>query len=174
MKRFNIFVLFIFLFCGGVQNKVQAQEKPLYEIHALLLYNFIRYIEWPSSDRSGDFVIGVIGNDQVHSALSKWYKTKRKDNQTIVIKQFNGALDVTKCHVIYIANKKSNEFNIVKDIAAGQHTLIVTDKPGLGKKGSNINFKMVNGRPRFELNKSATEKASLKVSSQLEKIAILI
>ena len=174
MKRFKIFIALsaVAFFC--VSSRAYMQQRPLYEIHSMLLYNFIKYIEWPASDKTGDFVIGVIGDENVYNALNKWYGTKTKGTQKIIIKKFDGALDVTKCHVVYIASKKSNEFDLVKNIASGQHILIVTDKPGLGKKGSNINFKMVNGKLKFELNKSSIEKSQLKVSSQLEKMAIII
>jgi hypothetical protein len=57
---------------------------------------------------------------------------------------------------------------------AGKPTMVITDKNGLGEKGSNINFKTVGGKLKFELNQAAFDKNKLKVSSQLVSMAIVI
>jgi hypothetical protein len=56
----------------------------------------------------------------------------------------------------------------------GKSTLIVTEKLGLAKQGSAINFIIENNKQRFELNKSNIEKYNLKVSSTLEALAIKV
>jgi len=52
--------------------------------------------------------------------------------------------------------------------------LTVTDGNGLGQKGSCINFKVVDGKLKFELNQAVIGTSNLKVSSQLSSMAILI
>jgi hypothetical protein len=76
--------------------------------------------------------------------------------------------------VLFIDKSKSNEFENVKAATHGKGTLIITDKNGLGAKGSAINFKQVDDKLKFELNQKAVESANLKVSSTLSAMAILI
>jgi hypothetical protein len=52
--------------------------------------------------------------------------------------------------------------------------LVITDKSGLGEKGSGINFKTVDNKLKFELNQKAIEASNLKVSGALSSMAILI
>ncbi|MDH5366621.1 MAG: YfiR family protein [Cyclobacteriaceae bacterium] len=171
MKLTRIFLL-LFLFVFGV-SQVKAQ-RPMHEIHSMMLYNFMKYVNWPASTTSGDFVIGVIGDTDVHDTLIKWYGAKSKGAQKIAIKQFNSVAEITDCHVLYISSRKSSDFAAIKSKLSGKPTLTITDKPGLGKRGSNINFKTVSGKLKFELNQSSLEESNLKVSSQLIGMSILI
>jgi hypothetical protein len=91
-----------------------------------------------------------------------------------VIKKFANASEVTDCHVIFIDKSKSGEFEAINNKVKGKGTLLVTDKNGLGEKGSSINFKTVDNKLKFELNQKAIETANLKVSGSLSSMAILI
>jgi hypothetical protein len=140
----------------------------------MMVYNFMKYIHWPPASAKGDFIIGVIGDTDVFDTLNKWYGTKSKGAQKISIKLFKSAAEMTDCHVLYVSKSKSATFNAVKAKVMGKSTLVITDKLGLGKKGSLINFKTVDNKLKFELNQAAVDKANLKVSSQLSGMAIVI
>jgi len=155
-------------------NSGYAQERTMPEIHSMMVYNFMKYVHWPPTSTNGDFVIGVVGDADVYATLTKWYGTKTKGSQKIVIKQFGSASDLSDCHVLYVGKSKSSAFASIKTAVAGKSTLIITDKSGLGKKGSGINFKTVNNKLKFELNQAAIASANLKVSSQLSGMAIMI
>ncbi len=172
MKVFRIIILMGLVVFGTLQST--AQQRTIQEIHSMMLYNFMKYVNWPPSAASGDFVIGVVGETKVYETLKKWYGTKSKGSQKINIKMFKSASEVTDCHVIYIGKSKSSNLADVLTKTSGKSTLIITDKLGMGKKGSGINFKTVNGKLKFELNQAAISNANLKISSQLTGMAILI
>jgi hypothetical protein len=150
-----------------------AQDRPAHEIYSMMLFNFTRYVQWPAEGGS-EFVIGVIGNTEVYNTLNGWYGGKPRGAQTYVIKKFNSAADVTDCQVLYIDKSKSAEFDGAKAKVTGKGTLVITDKNGLGEKGSSINFKTVDNKLKFELNQKAIEASNLKVSGSLSAMAILI
>lgn len=176
----NLKLLFAFAFVLTLcSSNTQASnptnlDRPLHEMHSMMVYNFMKYIYWPPASGNGDFVIGVVGDADVYETLNKWYGTKSKGSQKITIKQFADASEVTDCHVLYVSKTKSGEFSAIKDKLNGKPTLMITDKAGLGKKGSVINFKTVDNKLKFELNEAAVEGANLKVSSQLSGMAIII
>ena len=151
-----------------------AQDRPLHEVYSMMVFNFIKYIQWPDHDKAGEFVIGVVGNNDVYTTLSGWYGGKAKGNKTYVIKKFSSAAEVTDCQLVYIDRSKSGEFEAINNKLKGKGTLVITDKNGLGQKGSCINFKTVEDKLRFELNQQAVESSNLKVSSALSAMAILI
>jgi hypothetical protein len=151
-----------------------AQERPIHEMYAMLVFNFVKYVQWPADDNSKEFVIGVVGNNEIYNTLTTWYGGKAKGPKNYVIKKFNSSAEVTDCQVVFIDKSKSNEFDAVNNKVKGKGTLIVTDRNGLGLKGSCINFKMVDDKLRFELNQQAIEASNLKVSSALISMAILI
>jgi hypothetical protein len=75
---------------------------------------------------------------------------------------------------LYIDKSKSGEFEAANEKVKGKGTLVITDKSGLGEKGSAINFKTVDNKLKFELNQRAIEASNLKVSGALSSMAILI
>jgi hypothetical protein len=151
-----------------------SQDRPMYEVHSMMVYNFTKYVQWPDHAGGGEFVIGVVGNNDIYNTLNGWYGGKPRGAKTYIIKKFNSAADVTECHVLYIDKSKSGEFDNVNDKLKGKGTLIITDKSGLGEQGSAINFKLVDNKLKFELNQKAIEASNLKVSGALSSMAILI
>lgn len=151
-----------------------AQDRPMHEVYSMMVYNFTKYVQWPDHTASGEFVIGVVGNVNMYNTLNEWYGGKPRGSKTYVIKRFNSAAEVTDCHVVYIDKSKSGEFDAINAKVQGKGTLVVTDKSGLGEKGSSINFKTVDNKLKFELNQKAVESANLKVSGSLTSMAILI
>lgn len=178
MKNLRTLFAIILILAISVTNSSATNpgnsDRPMYEVHSMMVYNFMKYIYWPPTSSTGDFVIGVVGDTDVFETLTNWYGTKSKGNQKIIIKQFSNASEVTDCHVLYIGKSKSSSFGEIKNKLSGKSTLVITDKLGLGKKGSVINFKTVDNKLKFELNQSAVEGANLKVSSQLAGMAIVI
>jgi len=157
-----------------VSSAAFSQERPIHEVYSMMVFNFVKYVQWPAGDNSKEFVIGVVGNNEIYNTLSTWYGGKPKGTKTYVIKKFNNASEVTDCQVLFIDKTKSGEFDAVNNKVRGKGTLVVTDRAGLGSRGSCINFKTVDEKLRFELNQQAVEASNLKVAGVLTSMAILI
>lgn len=166
--------LFFFLMFTGAALMTQAQERPEHEIHAAMLFNFIKYVQWPDEGTGGDFVVGVMGEDNVFNTLKTWYDGKPKGSKKYVIKKLTSADEAASCHVVYLGKSKSKEFDNIKTAIAGKPVLTVTDGSGLGQKGSCINFKVIDGKLKWELNQATFTSSNLKVSGQLASMSILI
>ena len=169
MKNLVVFVVAV-LAAGAVR----AQERPNHEIHAAMVFNFIKYVQWPDEGSGGDFVVGVMGEDEVFNTLKAWYDGKPKGAKKYVIKKLSSADEASTCHVVYLGKNKSKEFENIKNSISGKPVLTVTDGSGLGQKGSCINFKVVDGKLKWELNQGTFTNSNLKVSGQLSSMSILI
>ena len=169
MKTFTILMMASVLWVNA-----HAQERPTHEIHAAMVYNFIKYIQWPDESQAGEFVVGVIGDDNVFNTLKQWYDGKPKGSKKYVIRKLASAAESGDCQVVYIGKSKSKEFENIKTNTTGKSILTVTDGNGLGQKGSCINFKVIDGKLKFELNQGVVTGSNLKVSSQLSSMAMLI
>ncbi len=173
MKSIRISFLLVFsvLFFN---NTLHAQSRAEHELHSMMIYNFLKYIQWPGDKNSGDFVIGVLKDDDVYNTLNTWYGNKERGGKKFIIKKFNSASEITDCQLLYVGSSASNQFDEVLAKIQSNATLTVSNRRGLGEKGSCINFKVVDGRLKFELNQAAMDNAGLKTSSQLAAMAILI
>lgn len=160
------------LFC--LFSNLAAQERPTHEIHAAMLYNFIKYVQWPNETEAGEFVVGVIGDENVFNTLKQWYDGKPKGTKKYSIRKLSSASEASDCQVVYVGKSKSREFENIKNSIAGKSVLTITDGVGLAQKGSCINFKVIDGKLKFELNQAVVANANLKVSGQLTSMAIII
>jgi hypothetical protein len=167
-KTMILLTMALFAYCA------QAQERPTHEIHAAMLYNFIKYVQWPNESEAGDFIVGVIGDEKVFNTLKQWYDGKPKGNKKYVIKMLSEPTEASDCQVVYVGKSKNREFDTIKTSTTGKSVLTITDGNGLGQKGSCINFKVVDGKLKFELNQATVNSSNLKVSGQLSSMAIMI
>lgn len=170
---FKIFIIIFFFLIGF--NSIEAKaQRPMHEIHSMLIFNFIKYIEWPDATKSGDFVIAVYGDDDVYDQLSKLYGQRKIKGQNAEIVNASGVETLSNAHIIYVSSSKSRDFESILEKYDTKPTLIITDKAGLGKKGSSINFREVGGKLKFEINQATFDNSDLKVSSQLVNMGITI
>jgi hypothetical protein len=169
MKTFIFLCLSVF-----ATESVLSQDRPPHEIHAAMLYNFIKYVQWPNEAEAGEFVVGVIGDENVFNTLKQWYDGKPKGSKKYVIKKLGSPDEASGCQVVYVGKSKNRDFDAIKTSTTGKSILTITDGNGLGQKGSCINFKVVDGKLKFELNQGVVTGSNLKVSSQLSSMAILI
>jgi hypothetical protein len=166
MKYKRLILLFFIFFYGVIAFSQDERFK------ALFMYNFTKYIEWPSDKQNGDFVIGVFGSSPIQSELELIAQKKKVGTQNIVVKLINSPAEVKDCNFIYIPENKSARAQEILNACSGSGTVIITDKPGLAKTIAGINYVQNNGKQSFEINKKNLEKQGVKVNSMLLSLGI--
>ncbi len=170
MKKYFKFLIVPMLLIWNLPFS-KAQD---YRLHSGFMYHFTKYIEWPAAKKTGDFVIGVVGNAPISDALNAMAASKTVGTQKIVIKKFSNVSSVSDCQILFLSNDSAKEVDEAATKSKSKNYLLVTESSGLAKKGSCINFIIVDGKLKFELSKNAVKDAGLKVSSELLGLAIVI
>ncbi len=166
MRKISGFLAFILLIsCSNINAQIPDKAKYL---QSIFIYNFMLKIQWPDAYRTGDFIIGVIGETSLKPELEKLAAGKKMNNRHIVVKQFNKVTDMTPVHLLFIpagAKSKTLLGEAIKKIGHRQGTLIVTEQEGILKKGSVINFVLRKNKIRFEINDAVADRYGFKVSA---------
>ena len=172
--KLNNYILAIFttslLFISTGATFAPPIIDPGTAFRARLLKVFPKYIEWPESEKKGDFIVGFVGNSPLAEAFTTAMTGRTVGAQNVKIKKFASSKDVEKCHILYIATDKSGELNNCISKVKKSNTLIITDKSGLINK-SGINFVVLDSRVKFELNTKTLGANNLKFNPDLKKIA---
>jgi hypothetical protein len=163
--------LLCLVFFSVLVTSLQAQD---YKYQSLFVYNFTKYIQWPANGQSADFVIGVLGHSPMVGELEKVSANKTVGIRKIVIRKLATVAEGETCQMVFIPLGSSNKLDAALEAFRNKPILLITEKDGLGKQGSGINFVISEGKMRFELNQAATQGAALKVSSQLASLAIAL
>jgi hypothetical protein len=172
MRRLLIgFILFSLPVVFGFQTTPGDTNA---RIKSVFIYNFTRYIEWPEDYKTGSFVINLYGsNSAVLAELTSMAKTKTVGTQKIEIRNTTSLDGINgKNHIVYVTSDVTTPLSEIIAKLKGKASLLVTEKAGLARQGSAINFVVIDNRQKFELNQANAEKNSLKVSSSLVALAI--
>lgn len=167
MKRSALIIL------GLVALSITAKAQDE-KFKALFMYNFTKYIEWPQNKQSGDFVIGVIGSPAIVGELNAIAQRKTVGSQAIKIKEISASDEVTKMHIVYVAESKSADAADIAGKVKGKGVVLITDKPGLAQSTSGINYIKKDGKQSFEVNQNHLNEFGVKVSSQLMALGVAV
>jgi hypothetical protein len=165
MKHLKL-ILFAGILCLCVSASGQNEK-----FKALFIYNFTKYIDWPSY--SGSFVITVYGDSPITTELRSIAQVKKVGSTSIEVKKAATINDVGDCQIIYVPASKSKSIHEIAKKVAGKSVLIVTDE-SLDKSFICINFVQRDGKQSFEISKSNIESHRLKINSGLLALGIVI
>jgi hypothetical protein len=167
MRRLSLLSLLLLASWSGY-----SQE---YKLHPVYIFSFTKYVIWPDTYKTGDFEILVLGDSPIIKELNNMASLKKTpDNRTIRVSKIESPAEIKKCNVLFVPVSKSKLIADVLTKVGTDPILIVTEEPGLGAKGSNINFIVKDGKLAFELNQTSMSKQNLKASSELSRLAVMI
>lgn len=149
-------------------NKVISQEG---KYKALFIAQFTKYVNWPDNKTSGT-KITILGDTQATDFLIQFNKTKNLNFEIVSTNDWSSISADTD--LVFVSNAKSAHLTKILSKFSGKPVLVVTEKDGLAKKGSAINFVVKNSKLAFELNEGAFTKNNLQVAGQLKALAINI
>jgi hypothetical protein len=162
-KRFRI-VLFMLILLKV--NTVCAQAVD-YSVHANIIYRFTKYIEWPQETKSGEFVIGFVGDSPLFELLQESTKNKTAGMQKISVRKFTAVEISYHCEILIISEEESSMLKRIATVTEGTPVLLVTESEGLSRKGSCINFSLEDDHLELEFNKNNLDARKLRVASEL-------
>lgn len=142
------------------------------KFHSVFLYSFSKYVKWPQSEASSKFVIGVMGNSSIMKHLEDMASSKKINGMSIEIKRYSSADEIEGCHILYVTSGEGKKIEQISLVTKDQSILIVTNDPGLARRGAAINFVEVDDKVKFELNQKNAEIRGLKVAGALAGLAI--
>jgi hypothetical protein len=149
-----------------------AAADPLeYRVKAAFLLNFTKFIEWPASafgNADSSIDICVAGNDPFGSSLDEIVKDEVVNGRKVTVEYIREAPPPRSCQVLFSggAGKESKT-----PIEAEPGVLTVGEGESFIRNGGIIAFVIENNRVRFEINRTAAERAGLRLSSKLLSVA---
>jgi hypothetical protein len=138
---------------------------------ALYIYNFTKYIEWPTSSTDMVFTIVVFGDSPIFSELESISKLKKVGKASINIKKVYNVSEIGDSHIVYLPPTKKGSLPSIASALADKPILIICDD---AKGDFGINFIEVNQKLTFQISKTQIETHKLLVSSALLSLGALV
>jgi len=178
IRRLIIAVL-ILLFAAGIVIPAQASE-PLQlheqEIKAGLLYNFLKYIEWPPAAmaRSPSTITVCIFGDDPFDGYLQPMAGRTVNRHEIALRTIHDIHEAGACHLVFINADEKDQWSPLVKFLEGKNILTVSDFDGFADSGGMIEFGRKDQHISVSLNPDAIAAAGLHVEDRLLKLVTVV
>jgi len=154
--------------------RAQGSKPTDYDVKAVYLYNFGRFVEWPPNSaaaKTDAFTICVLGEDPFGPTLYTTFARETIGGKAVVTKRVASPKEAVNCQILFISSSEDKQLNKIMESLDKAAVLTVSDMPQFSQHGGMIQFILEGNRVRFEVNLTATQNAGLTLSSELLKVA---
>lgn len=170
LTRAKLVLLLLAFVFSAFRPGIDGNEGNEYQVKAMFVFNFIKYVEWPATNANTEFTIGVIGESEITEPLQRIAVQKKVGEKKIIVKRL--ALDDdTYCDIIIVSKSRSNKLGMLEKRYANRGILIISDE---APNPATINLITRESKVRFEINAAMAKNCGVKISSQLLSLAVAV
>jgi hypothetical protein len=171
------------LLCGALgltvflRGACGADAPTEYQVKAVFVYNFSRFVEWPPQSFSAPnepFVIGILGSDPFGARLDEAVHGEQIDQHPLVVRRFRNLGEIGDCRILYIDRSEGAQLQQILAALDHRRTLTVSDLDGSSQRGVMIQFTTENNRIRLRINVESARASGLTISSKLLRSAEIV
>jgi hypothetical protein len=178
MKRvLSILAIVALLALTPPTSRADGDSSREYQLKAAFIFNFLPFIEWPADAFEGEkspLIIGVVGADPFRGSLDMILKDKTVAGRPVVLKHFSDLGSVEKCQLLFVSSGEAGRMSEAHKKLDAMHILTVGDSDNFTRLKGAVRFYKEDNKIRFEVNTAALERAKLKVSAKLLKLAKVV
>lgn len=155
----------------------QVDSAGEYEVKAAILYNLMRFVEWPPStypNPQAPTILCIFGRDPFGQSLSSIVSNQTTNGRPVLIRHTRTDKELVGCHVLYVSSSERKQVAEILSAAAGSHILTVGEITQFAARGGIIQFGLEDKQVRFDINLDAAGEAGLKISSRLLVLARVV
>lgn len=150
--------------------RVQASEA---DVKAAFLYNFTKYIEWPSgafANATDPFRVCVLADEDFTRTVETFMTGEAVQTRQVrvIVPRLS---DLPRCHILFVGRQAAGRERSALAATAGRPVLTVGETPQFLEQGGVVLFHVEDRRVRFDLHLEAASQAGLAVSSKLVRVA---
>lgn len=158
---------------GGEPASERQRTTPA-QVKSALLYNLVKYIEWPESAFGGPedaFRIVVIGTDPLGTALDTAFAKKQLHGRGFLVERRSEPPERLEGHVLFL-HGLSDEQRLAAIAASRERPLLlVSESPRFAEEGGFVRLLEREGKLKIEINVDRQEDTGLRLGVELLKLA---
>jgi hypothetical protein len=160
--------------------QVSDSDSSEYLIKAGFIYNFAKFVEWPTTafaQPDSPIVIGILGTDPFGALIDQVVENKKIGVRRFVVKRLKRGTDLKdlrECKILFVGDSERAHIDELLQIVKTLPILTVGETPGFAQRGGVIRFILEDNRVRFEVNVEAAHQADLTISSRLLTLARIV
>jgi hypothetical protein len=146
---------------GFARQAIEGQVK------AVFLYNFAKYVDWPSASQgtSATIRLCVPANPPFLAVVREAVRDEIVNGRPLSAMGVDGLDSARECDILYVGDAATPDATAWINVVRGRQTLTVGD--GKLVDGLVIAFVRDQDRLRFDISRAAAAKQNLSISSRL-------
>ncbi len=169
----NLLCILLMMISGASFGESGTDSRE-YQIKAAFLYNFMRFTEWPAgsfAEATSPIRVGTYCTGPFSGMLERLVANRAVNGRKIVVTQLAAAESAKSMHAVFICANGNAILAGIEDAVKASPVLTVSESDRSVPGNACIHFLVEAGRVRFEINMTACDRAGLRVSAQLQKLA---
>jgi YfiR/HmsC-like len=154
-----------------------AETPGEYQVKAVFVFNFSRFVEWPPQAFSAPdqpFAICILGNDPFGPRLDEAVRGEQINQHPLLIRRLRSVREADNCQILYIDRSEAGELHQILSALDHRSTLTVSELSDAAERGGMIQFMTENNRIRLRINVESARAAGLTISSKLLRPADIV
>lgn len=151
-----------------------AEANLEYPVKAAFLFNFTKFVDWPADAFAGEkspLTLCLYGSDPFGRSLDDLVANETLGGRPIAVRRVGRGGDLKSCHVLFFSRSERERQAEVLSSLRGAPVLTVGETASFLTDGGLVNFYIEANKVRFAVDLGAVEKARLKISSKLLRLA---
>jgi hypothetical protein len=159
---------------------VSAADAPPareYALKAAFLYNFAKFITWPGGaddDPRTGFVIGVCGPAELTDEIAESLHGRAIGNRVVKVTRVTSTNEAVSSDLLFVSAVDEDRCRGIQAGVRDRPIVTVGESGSFAAANGMITFVREGDKLRFEINSTAAERAGLKISAQLLKLATVV
>ncbi len=173
--RPGLICLALIVWSGGALSAAEGGFE--YRVKATFLFNFAKFVTWPAAAQGAagaPTVVGILGQDPFGAVLDQTLAGQSVGGHPFQIRRLTSQDALTGCHLLFISRSEKDRLASLLPSLRDHPVLTVGETDGFCQQGGLVNFAVVEGKVKIEINPVECEKSGLKVSSKLLSVAKVV
>lgn len=165
------------LFALGFVAAALAADADEYQVKGAFLYNFAKFVEWPSQDMvglEGEIRLCVLGSPHTAAVLAQVLEGRSAGKRQVSVRQVEDLTGASWCRIFFVTKSSELDAETVVNSLGVASILTVGESEGFASAGGMVNFTTEASKVRFEINQAAARRAGLRISSKLLRLATIV
>lgn len=159
-------VLLVVWTCA-LPSAAPGQTSNEYQVKAAFLFNFAKFIEWPSDAINGQLVLGILGDDPFRGSVDQIVRGKLANGYRLTVRRLKWGDNLRNCNILFVSSSEQKRLPQILEALRGANVLTVGESSHFNRAGGIIRFFIQDKTVRFEINPDAASQTRLRISSKL-------
>lgn len=159
------------------QGILHAQAADPRQVKAEFVVSFLSFVDWPAAKTtasSGQLVVAVLGDPEFANLVRQAASRRQMAGRPVSVMTVQRPEAAREAHVAFIASSEAKRLPAILRTLATAPVLTVGDTDGFAQEGVAINLYTFDKRIRIEVNTTAAERAGVRLSSNLLRLARIV